>query len=106
MAMMEMERRGWVQEEIKKTELTDCDNPRSGEGTGFLKGPERKKLGFANHIISVMMTQVCCFGRESRHRQYPTSILYLCSSKISFTKKTWQQAKFSPGLMPADPWTK
>ena len=40
MAMMEMERSGWVQEEIKKTELTDCDNPRSGEGTGFLKGPE------------------------------------------------------------------
>ena len=87
MAMMEMERSGWVQEKIKKTESTDCDNLRSGEGTGFLKGPERKKLGFANHIISVMMTQLCCFGSKSRHRQYPTSTLYLCSSKISCTKR-------------------
>ena len=40
MAMMETERSGWVQEKIKKTESTDWDNLRSGEGTGFLKGPE------------------------------------------------------------------
>lgn len=62
--MMEMERSGWVQENIKKAELTDCDNPRSGDGTRFLKGPEKKNLGFANHTSSVTATQPCCLGEK------------------------------------------
>lgn len=65
MVTFEMERRGWVQKNTKTTELAGLGDWLDERLAKFLcKGPDKKRLAFASHMVPVTTTQLCCFREK------------------------------------------
>ena len=65
-----------------------------GRGGGFgklfsVKGQIESNLGFASHMVSVAITQLC---HEISHRQYTHDQAWLCPRNLYFPKWPWATA--------------